>query len=589
MFTDGAAMTDPNDRARDLSQPLDRLNPAETVKAASNYLRGTIAEGLADPITGAIPGDAPQIMKFHGIYQQDDRDLRDERRRQKLEPAFEFMVRLRLPGGVCQPWQWLALDELVRTKANGTLRLTTRQTFQFHGVLKRDLKRTIQGINAALIDTLGACGDDNRGVMCSPNPDLSALHADIYPLAKRISDHLMPRTRAYHEIWLDERPVAGSVGEEEPIYGRTYLPRKFKIAIAVPPVNDVDVYAHDLGFIAIAENDRLAGFTVTVGGGMGRTDNDPATYPRLAEIIGFCPPERVVELAEQVVLLQRDFGDRVERKHARMKYTIDDRGLPWFKAELERRLGWALAEARPVHFDTNGDRLGWSPALDGSFHYTLFVENGRVKDVGAARLMTGLGEIARRHEGEFRLTPNQNLIIANVSPERRPMIDALLAEYGLDHGQGLLRRNSMACVALPTCGLAMAESERYLPSLVTKLEAILAECGLADTPITLRMSGCPNGCSRPYLAEIGFSGRGPGTYNLYLGGGFHGERLNRLVLENVGEEKILATLTPMLRHYATARQPGEHFGDFLIRAGIVRAVGHGSEANVVEPLERGGH
>jgi len=351
----------------------------------------------------------------------------------------------------------------------------------------------------------------------------------------------------------------------------------------VPPINDVDVYAHDLGFIAIADRDGLAGFTVTVGGGMGRTDNDPATYPRLAEPIGFCPPERAVELAEQVVLLQRDFGDRVERKHARMKYTVADRGLAWFKAELERRLGWALADARPFHFDTNGDRLGWTPALDGAFHYTLFVENGRIKDADALRLMTGLREIAARHEGEFRLTPNQNLIIANVTPERRPAIAALLEEYGLDRGQGPLRRNSMACVALPTCGLAMAESERALPGLVTKLEAILAECGLSDTPITLRMSGCPNGCSRPYLAEIGFSGRGPGTYNLYLGGGFHGQRLNRLVLENAGEERILATLTPMLRHYAAARQPGEHFGDFLIRAGIVPAVGHGSEANTVTP------
>jgi len=565
------------DRDRDLSQPLERLNPAETVKALSDYLRDGIAEGLSDPLTGAIPGDAPQILKFHGIYQQDDRDLRDERRHQKLEPGFEFMVRLRLPGGVCQPWQWLKLDAVARRHANATLRLTMRQTFQFHGILKGNLKPAIQAINAAMIDTLGACGDDNRGVLCSPIPERSALHAAMFPLTKRVSEHLMPQTRAYHEIWLDETPVAGGIHAEEPIYGRTYLPRKFKIAFVVPPDNDVDVFANDLGFIASAEGDTLAGFTVCVGGGMGRTDNEPATYPRLADVIGFCTPDQVVAVAEQVVTLQRDFGDRVERKHARMKYTIDDRGLDWFKQELERRLGWRLGEARPFAFTSNGDRLGWLEGPDGLSHYTLFVENGRVK----GEMMEALRAIAGLHDGEFRLTANQNLIIANIAPNRRADIAAVLDAYGLGETRplSLLRRNAMACVALPTCGLAMAESERYLPDLLTKLDAIIAECSLADTPIITRMSGCPNGCSRPYIAEIGFSGRAPGHYNLYLGGGFHGQRLARLYLENVGEDRILDALTPLFRAYAAERQVNEHFGDFLIRTGAVREVESGRDFN----------
>ncbi|MGE5386750.1 MAG: assimilatory sulfite reductase (NADPH) hemoprotein subunit [Betaproteobacteria bacterium] len=573
---------DPHDRSRDVSQPLAALNPAETVKRQSHFLRGGIAEGLRDPITGAIPEEATQILKFHGIYEQDDRDLRAERRRQKLEPAYQFMVRLRLPGGVCTPAQWLQLDEIARRYCDHSLRLTTRQTFQLHGVLKKDLKRTIQAIDAALLDTIAACGDDNRGVLCSSNPGPAAIHAELYRNAKQVSAHLLPRTHAYREIWLDEAPLAGAV-DEEPIYGPTYLPRKFKIAFVVPPMNDVDIFAQDLGYIAIVEEGRLAGFNVAVGGGLGRTDRDPATYPRLADVIGFCRPEEVLAIAEQVVKLQRDYGDRVERKHARMKYTIDDRGLDWFKAELERRLGFALEPARPFRFETNCDRFGWTTGSDGWSHYTLFVENGRVRDGAERHLLTGLAEIAKIHSGEFRLTANQNLIIARIAEADRESIAALLAEYGLDGNFSLLRRNAMACVALPTCGLAMAESERYLPTLMTKLEALMAECGLADESIIVRMSGCPNGCSRPYLAEIGFSGRGPGTYNLYLGGGFHGQRLNRLVLENANEEKLLATLTPIIRRYADERQPGERFGDFVIRAGIVREVIEGRDFNSVAP------
>ncbi|MEK0082733.1 assimilatory sulfite reductase (NADPH) hemoprotein subunit [Benzoatithermus flavus] len=569
------------DRSRDVSQPVERLSGNERLKAASRRLRGDIVEGLADPVTGGISPEAQQLLKFHGSYQQDDRDLRDERRRQKLEPAYEFMVRVRLPGGVCRPDQWLKLDELARTYANGTLRLTTRQTFQFHGILKRDMRKTIQGMNQVLLDSIAACGDVNRGVMCSINPHLSALHQQVYELAKATSEHLLPRTRAYHEIWLEQEPVAGSGEEEEPIYGPTYLPRKFKIGFVIPPENDVDVYTQDLGFIAIVENGKLEGFNVTVGGGMGRADNEPGTYPRLADVAGFIRPDQVVRVAEEVVKIQRDYGDRVDRKHARFKYTIDDRGLDWFKDEIASRLGWRLEEPRPFVFTTNGDRYGWAQGDDGCWHYTLFVENGRVKDTADLQLMTALRTIAAVHEGEFRLTPNQNLIISRIKDTARARIQSLIEAYGLDSTvrRSVLRRNSMACVALPTCALAMAESERYLPQLVTKLEKVMAEHGLAEEPIIVRMTGCPNGCARPYVAEIAFTGRAPGKYNVYLGGGFHGQRLNRMLLENVGEPVILETLTPIIARYAKERVPGERFGDFVIRAGIIREVKEGRDFN----------
>jgi len=567
-----------DDRSRDVSQPVEALHENERLKAESDYLRGTIAEGLQDPITGAISARDTQLTKFHGIYQQDDRDLREERRRQKLEPAYQFMVRVRLPGGVCTTAQWLALDALAREHGNGTLRLTTRQTFQFHGILKRGLKATIAGINDALLDTLGACGDVNRGVMCGINPHESSLHGAVYTLARAVSDHLAPRTRAYHEIWLDGERVVDSHGEEvEPLYGRTYLPRKFKIGFAVPPVNDVDVYSQDIGFVAICENGELAGFDVLAGGGLGRTDNEPATYPRLGDVVGFCRPEQVVDVAEEIVAIQRDYGDRVDRKHARMKYTIDDRGLEWFGAELAERLGWALEPARGFHFDHNGDRYGWVEGDDGNWHYTLFIENGRVADREGYPLMSALRAIAGVHAGAFMLTPNQNLTIAGVPPARRGQIEALIAEHGLqDPGHySPLRRNAMACVALPTCGLAMAESERYLPDLVTRLEAVMREAGVGEDTIVVRMTGCPNGCARPYIAEIGFSGRGPGTYNVYLGGGFHGQRLNKPWLDNVDEATILAQLTPIIGRWAQERQAGEPFGDFCIRAGYVAEVTEG--------------
>ena len=560
------------DRSRDLSQPLDRLSADERMKDASDYLRGTIAEGLLDRITGSMPSaDDVKLMKFHGIYQQDDRDLRDERRRQKLEPAYQFMIRVRLPGGVCSPAQWLKLDKLARAHGGDTLRITTRQTFQFHWVLKGSLRPIIQGLHETLLDTIAACGDDSRGVMCTVDPLSSQFHAEVAAMAKRVSDHVIPKTRAYHEIWYGSERVAGSESEE-PFYGRTYMPRKFKIGFALPPSNDIDVYAQDLGFIAIGGPEGLKGFNVVIGGGMGRTDQAPETYPRLASLVGFVPTDRVVTCADAVMAVQRDYGDRKERLHARFKYTIDDKGLDWIKAQIEDRMRAPFEDAKPFSFTSNGDSFGWNMTPDGRHHRTLIIENGRLD----LKLLDMLRDVARTHCGTFRLTANQNVIIAGVQSEDRPAIDAILAEHMPDVDDfSVIRRNAIACVALPTCGLAMAESERYLPTLLDRIEEILKRHGLDDEPITIRMSGCPNGCSRPYIAEIGLTGRAPGKYNLYLGGGFHGERLNSMVRENVGEAVILEVLDDTLGRYAREREPGEHFGDFTIRAGIVRAVTEG--------------
>ncbi|MGB7412319.1 MAG: NADPH-dependent assimilatory sulfite reductase hemoprotein subunit [Sphingopyxis granuli] len=566
----------PTDRSQDVSQPLDRLSPDETLKAESDQLRGTIALGLLDRITSAVPGNDIKLMKFHGIYQQDDRDVRDERRRQKLEPAFQFMIRVRLPGGICTTERWLKIAELACAHGGETLRMTTRQTFQFHWVLKQDLVPLIRGLHEVLLDTVAACGDDSRGVMATVYPEFPALQAELADLAKAVSDHVIPRTGAYHEIWYGEERVATS-GPEEPFYGRTYMPRKFKIGFVIPPNNDIDIYAQDLGYIAIVGDDgRIAGFNVAIGGGMGRTDKAPHTYPRTASVIGFITPDRLYPVTEAVMGVQRDYGNRADRARARFKYTIDDKGLDWIKAAIEDRAG-PLDPARPYAFTSNADRYGWTESDDGAHHYTLFVENGRLD----RDLLDRIEPIARVHKGHFRLTPNQNLMIAGVAAADRPAIEALLAETGLAalNARSTLRLNAMACVALPTCGLAMADSERYLPSLITRIEAILSRHGLEKEPITLRMTGCPNGCARPYIAEIGLTGRAPGKYNLYLGGGFHGQRLGRLYRENIGEAAILETLDETLGRYAAERQPGEHFGDFTIRAGIVREVTEGRFSN----------
>lgn len=545
----------------------------EDIKAESHRLRGSLLESLADPVTGALREDDQTLIKYHGSYQQDDRDIRDERRRQKLEPAYQFMIRTRTPGGVVTPEQWLKLDAVATRFANHSLRVTTRQAFQFHGVIKRELKATMQAINAALIDTLAACGDVNRNVQVAANPLLSRAHADLYGDAAATSEHLLPDTRAYYEIWLDEERVAGSGEEEEPIYGDKYLPRKFKIGFALPPVNDVDVYANDLGFIGVLGADgQLEGYDVTIGGGMGSTHGDAETYPRLANNVGFIPRSALLDVATAVVTTQRDFGNRVLRKRARFKYTIDDHGLEFIVAEIERRAGVAFAAPRAAAFEHNGDRYGWTEGEDGRWHLTLSLPAGRIADRPGAPHLTGLREIANVHRGEFRMTGNQNLVIAGVPAGERKRIDALVRDHGLDAGNRAptaLARAAMACVALPTCGLAMAEAERYLPDFAARLEPLLERHGLRDAPILVRISGCPNGCSRPYLGEIALVGKAPGRYNLMLGADHRGQRLNTLYRENITEAEIVEALDPLFARYAAGREDGEGFGDFLHRAGIV--------------------
>jgi sulfite reductase (NADPH) hemoprotein beta-component len=558
----------------------DKLSANERIKEASDYLRGTLAEGLREEITGAIVEDDQQLVKFHGMYLQDDRDLRAERGRKKLEKAFAFMLRVRISGGVLTPAQWLALDRVARDYGNGTMRLTTRQTVQLHGVIKSNLKTTLKAIDTALLNTIAACGDVNRNVMCNPNPYQSRAHAAALELGRAISDHLTPHTGAYREIWLDGERIAG--GEEEivePIYGKTYLPRKFKIAVAVPPSNDVDVFANDLGFIAnIDDAGAIAGWNVTAGGGMGMTHGEPDTYPRTADVLGFCRTSDVLAVAEAVVTVQRDWGNRANRKHARLKYTIEDRGLDAFRAEVERRANIEFEPARPYVFTSMGDRYGWTEGDDGRAHLTLFVENGRVRDAGpGAQQLSAMRRIAELAIGDIRLTPNQNIIIANVPPGLRDAVERIAAESGLSTPQSGLRRNSMACVALPTCGLALAESERYLPELIGALDERLAVHGLSADDIVIRMTGCPNGCARPYLAEIGLVGKGPGRYNLYLGAAFEGSRLSKLYAEDLDHAGIIAALDPVFAAYAAQRQPSERFGDFTIRAGFVARTGNGRD------------
>lgn len=552
----------------------------EDIKQQSARLRGTLLASLANPVTGALNEDDQTLIKYHGSYQQDDRDIREERRLAKLEPAHAFMIRTRTPGGVVTPAQWRKLDAVATTYAERGLRITTRQAFQFHGVIKTELKATMQAINAALIDTLAACGDVNRNVAVAANPLQSDAHATVHAQAAALSEHLLPNTRAYYEIWLDEERVAGSGSEDEPVYGATYLPRKFKIGFAIPPYNDVDVFAQDLGFIAIIGDDveggQVVGYNVSIGGGMGATHGDPETYPRLGDVIGFITPQQLTAVAEAVVTAQRDFGNRVLRKRARLKYTIDDHGLDWFKAEVERRAGFPLSPARPFDFVHNGDRFGWVDSADGRAHLTLRIVAGRIWDRDGATHLTGLREIARVLEddgdgAQFRMTPNQNLVIAGVPASLRARVDELVAQYGLDtHASATaLKRNALACVALPTCGLAMAEAERYLPEFTDKVQTLLDAHGLREAPIHLRISGCPNGCSRPYLGEIALVGKAPGRYNLMLGADHRGQRLNTLYRENIDEAQILSALDPVFARYAAERSDNEGFGDFLVRAGIV--------------------
>ncbi|TAM09763.1 MAG: NADPH-dependent assimilatory sulfite reductase hemoprotein subunit [Nevskiaceae bacterium] len=550
-----------------------KLSQLEHIKADSRFLRGTIDLGLADRTTGAISEPDTKLLKFHGSYMQDDRDVRDERRRQKLEPDYGFMVRVRLPGGMLTPQQWLGLDELANRYASNGLRITTRQTFQFHMIRKEHLRDFIGGINAIGLSTLAACGDDVRNVICSVNPKLSSTHAELYDWALKIMNHVKPRTTAYRELWIEKRErTSDGANDEEPLLGPAYLPRKFKFGIAIPPYNDIDVFAQDFGLIAILdEHNKLQGFNLAPGGSMGATAGDPKTYPSLGDLIGFVPPEHLLETCWHAIAVQRDFGDRGERKHARLKYTIDDRGLQWYHDELQSRLPFPIEPPRPYHFDHNGDRYGWVEGDDGRWHLTLQIPAGRIKDVEGRARQTGMREIARVHTGEFRMTCDQNLIIADVAPEDRAAIDALVEQYGLDDYKRAsgIRLHALACVALPTCGLAMAESERYLPHILEKFEELLDRYGLRDEPIHFRLSGCPNSCSRSYMGEIGLIGRAIGKYDLRLGADHLGERMNGMYKENIGEAEILAALDEIFGRFAAERSAGEHFGDFVARVGLV--------------------
>lgn len=552
----------------------------EKYKEDSNYLRGTIAQSFKEPLSGKIPESDQQLIKFHGSYMQDNRDERLIRQRKKLEPSYQFMIRVRVPGGVATPEQWLIMDEMANTYGNNTLKVTTRQTFQIHGILKWNVKTYMQKMNSVLLDSLAACGDVNRNVMSNVNPHQSAFHQEVYEWSVKLSEHLLPQTKAYHEIWLDGEKVLETPQKEEvePIYGEHYLPRKFKIGLAIPPSNDVDVFSQDIGIIAIEEEGHLVGFNIAVGGGMGMTHGEESTYPQLGRLIGFVPKEKLLILAEKIVTIQRDYGNRSNRKNARFKYTIDRVGIDWFKEELARRTGFELEETREFQFTRTGDEYGWVKGNNRKWHFTLFVQNGRIKDTEDYPLMTGLREIAKVHKGEFRMTPNQNVMIANISPQKKSEIQSLIERYHLTDGKhySALRRNSIACTSFPTCGLAMAEAERYLPSLITKIEEIIDEAGLHDEEIVIRMSGCPNGCSRAALAEIGFIGKGPGKYNMYLGASFTGDRLSKMYRENIGEEEILMELKPLLYQFAKEREEGEHFGNFVVRKGIIKATTDGT-------------
>ncbi|OLQ70331.1 sulfite reductase subunit beta [Photobacterium proteolyticum] len=550
-----------------------KLSDNERLKRESNFLRGTIENDLQDRITGGFNGDNFQLIRFHGMYQQDDRDIRAERAKQKLEPLQNVMLRARMPGGVITPKQWLAIDKFAEEHSlYGSIRLTTRQTFQFHGVLKPNIKLMHQTLNKIGIDSIATAGDVNRNVLCTTNPVESELHQEAYEWAKKISEHLLPKTRAYAEIWLDGEKVEAT--DDEPILGSTYLPRKFKTTVVIPPQNDVDVHANDLNFVAIAEGGKLVGFNVLVGGGLAMTHGDKSTYPRRADDLGFIPLAKTLDVAAAVVTTQRDWGNRSNRKNAKTKYTLDRVGTDVFKAEVEKRAGIAFAESRPYEFTDRGDRIGWVEGIDGKHHLALFIENGRLLDYPGKPLKTGMAEIAKVHKGDFRMTANQNLIVAGVAAKDKDKIEKIARDHGLiDDGVSEQRKNSMACVSLPTCPLAMAEAERFLPDFVTDVEGILAKHGLAEGEnIILRVTGCPNGCGRAMLAEIGLVGKAPGRYNLHLGGNRSGTRVPKMYRENITVAQIMEEIDSLVARWSQEREDGEGFGDFTIRAGIIEPV-----------------
>nr|WP_308809665.1 assimilatory sulfite reductase (NADPH) hemoprotein subunit [Providencia sp. PROV195] len=549
-----------------------KLADSERMKQDSNYLRGTIKEDLKNGLTGGFNGDNFLLIRFHGMYQQDDRDIRAERAEQKLEPRHAMMLRCRLPGGIITPKQWLDIDKFATEHTlYGSVRITNRQTFQFHGILKGDVKPAHQMLSDVGLDALATANDVNRNVLCTSNPVQSELHQQAYEWAKKISEHLLPRTSAYAEIWLDKEKIVTT--DEEPILGQTYLPRKFKTSVVIPPLNDVDLHANDMNFIAIAENDELIGFNVLVGGGLAMTHGDTATFPRLASEFGFIPLDKTLAIAEAIVTTQRDWGNRTDRKNAKTKYTLERVGVDTFKAEVERRSGVDFEPIRPYQFTERGDKIGWLKGVDNRWHLTLFIENGRLIDLADKPLKTGVAEIARIHQGDFRLTANQNLIVAGVPESEKEAIEAIAKAHGLmSDAITPQRENSMACVSFPTCPLAMAEAERFLPEFVSHVENIMASHQVADEHIVLRVTGCPNGCGRAMLAEVGLVGKALDRYNLHLGGNRIGTRIPRMYRENISSAEILAILDELIGNWSKNRLTQEGFGDFLVRTDVVKPV-----------------
>lgn len=549
-----------------------KLADSERMKQDSNYLRGTIKEDLKNGLTGGFDGDNFLLIRFHGMYQQDDRDIRAERAEQKLEPRHAMMLRCRLPGGIITPKQWLDIDKFASEHTlYGSVRITNRQTFQFHGILKGDVKPAHQMLSHVGLDALATANDVNRNVLCTSNPVQSELHQQAYEWAKKISEHLLPRTSAYAEIWLDKEKVVTT--DEEPILGQTYLPRKFKTSVVIPPLNDVDLHANDMNFVAIAENGELIGFNVLVGGGLAMTHGDTATFPRLASEFGFIPLDKTLAVAEAIVTTQRDWGNRTERKNAKTKYTLERVGVDTFKVEVEKRAGVSFEPIRPYEFTERGDKIGWLKGIDNRWHLTLFIENGRLIDLEDKPLKTGVAEIARIHQGDFRLTANQNLIVAGVPESEKATIEAIARAHGLmSDAITPQRENSMACVSFPTCPLAMAEAERFLPEFTTHVENIMAAHHVADEHIVLRITGCPNGCGRAMLAEVGLVGKALDRYNLHLGGNRIGTRIPRMYRENISSAEILSILDEFIGDWAKNRLAQEGFGDFLIRTAVVKPV-----------------
>lgn len=545
------------------------LSAVEKIKTASDGLRGTLKESLHDEVTGAIREDDTALIKFHGMYQQDDRDRREERSAKKLEWLYSYMVRLRLPGGFITPGQWEGLHHIAGDHSTGIIKITTRQTVQLHGILKSHVKPTLQAFNTLHLDAIAACGDVNRNVVCGAHPKQSAIHEEIFQYADKISQLGLPKTRAYYEVWLDEQPLTDKKKEEDHLYQDRYLPRKFKVAIAIPPHNDVDVFANDVGLIAIIEKGKLIGFNIAAGGGLSTTHGNPNTYARLATVLGFVAgEENTLRAIYEIMTIQRDYGNRSDRKQARLKYTIDRMGVEVFKEELEKRCGFALETAKPYTFDHRPDYFGWHQNHEGKWYYTVFVENGRILDDEKVALKTGLLEVAKTGKANFRFTCNQNVIVSDIDKKDKKAVEQVLEQFGIiahTEKAGAVRKSAIACVAFNTCPLALAEAQRYLPTLIDKLEPLLDKHKLSEDEISVRMTGCPNGCGRPYVAEIGFVGTSYGHYNLHLGGDRHGERLNIKYKDSLDEAGILQELDILFGVYSKNKKKGESFGDFAIR------------------------